>query len=72
MTKQEALDRLSPASAPPTQAMEVDVMIALEHGATVDEVAQRMRLTVRELELTYPDALDEAGRLPARPPRIAQ
>jgi lambda repressor-like predicted transcriptional regulator len=67
VTKDEMLDALARANGLSSQAIADNVMIAIEWGATEEEVARRMGLTVSELWLNFRVALEEVGRLPARP-----
>lgn len=63
MDKQQTLDRLARADDRPNAETAHAIMTALEHGATLDEVAEHMGVTPEELRLTYPGAISEAGQM---------
>jgi hypothetical protein len=63
MTKQQALDKLIGVGDRPHSEINQIVMVAHEHGATPDEIADRLGITSDALLMTYPDAISEAGRL---------
>lgn len=63
MDKQQALDRLTGPGDRPNSEVAHAIMVALEHCATLNEVAERMDITPEELELIYPGAISEAGQI---------
>jgi transposase-like protein len=62
MSKQQALDRLAGADARPSAETAHMIMTALEHGATIGEIAERINVSPEILERSYPGAISEAGR----------
>jgi hypothetical protein len=64
MTKQEALDMLTGWKEDHRDAETEDkVRTAIEHGATENEVADRMGILPDTLRQKYGSAISEAGRL---------
>jgi hypothetical protein len=64
VTKQQALDQLARLSgARPTEAKALKVGVAVEYGATLDEVAECLGISTATLERNYPGAIAEAGRV---------
>lgn len=63
MDKWQTLDRLTRPGDRPNSETAHAIMVALEHGATLDEVSERVGITPEELELSYPGAISEAGQV---------
>ena len=63
MTKQDALARLRGGRSRPGHEVALEIMAALEHGATVPEVAAALDTTPERIEIAFPGAISEAGRL---------
>lgn len=64
VTKQQALDQLVGLDgAHPTEATALKVRVAVEHSATLYEVAEVLGISTETLERSYPGAVAEAGRI---------
>jgi len=75
VSKTSALDRLGEPDLDP-DAIGLRIMAALEHGASLDEIASKLNRPVEEVERVYAPAINEPGRLgqlkhPAGPVPIA-
>jgi hypothetical protein len=76
MSTEQALGCLVRFDREPGNEAALPIMTALEHGASVSEVAVRVGLSPEALEHTFPGAIDEAGwlsqfRHPSQPPHIS-
>lgn len=76
MTKNDALERLSEPGLD-QQEIALRVMSAVEHGATVAEIAAHFERPVDEISRVYAPAIAEAGRLgqfkhPLQPTPVAR
>ncbi len=64
VTKRQALDQLVELDGShPNEATALQIMTAVQHGATLNEVADRLGISTETLESDYPGAIDEAGRI---------